>query len=297
MMNQISQKPGLQPLPHDDRDLHLGAIFNTIPIEEVPMIDFDVAVPHKIKDQKATDFCTAYALTAVSEDQEGIELSPEYQFAQIKELMGDKDSWGADLRVACKSAIEPGSIIQATADSRMLALGIDRYDRSQILDIENWGKEMNTLARYHRKCSYFQIEPMRGSLANGIIASLWTHREEKRSILVGAKWRPEWTDAPGGIIPEEYGDDGYGHAFKVFGVKFINGKRYIKAQLSNGEEIGDKGIFYFPMRVVDKEFTYGAFMFKDIAVEEARTLKKVGIKADDPYWWQWFMRILDIMNV
>lgn len=107
-----------------------------------------------------------------------------------------------------------------------------------------------------------------------IRATLWQNRGEERSVLAGCTWRQEWTRAPGGLIPRSYGNGGFGHAFKIFGWKKIDGETYLVAQLSNGSEIGDGGIFYFPRSVVNKEFTYGLFTFKDMPREEAEYLHK-----------------------
>lgn len=106
-----------------------------------------------------------------------------------------------------------------------------------------------------------------------IRCTLWANRAEKRSILTGITWHNSWTYASGGIIPRFYVDRGnFGHAFKVFGWKEIADEPYLVAQLSNGENIGDKGIFYFPRNVVNKEFTYGAYTFSDMPPEQAKQL-------------------------
>lgn len=285
-------KEGLLPLPPDTRDLALGSLFRVVPIADVPLEDFVVSIPLLIKNQGDTDLCTAYTVTSVSEDQESIALSPEFQFAKIKQLLGNTEGWGADLRTACKSATAIGSITSTLAESYMHSKGIDTRDA--IADWNNWPADFDNIAAEHRKCSYLTVEGP--SLFDAIRSALWTHRAEHRTVAVGAKWRPEWTVAKDGYIPESYGTEGFGHAFKIFGQKMRNGVPYLVAQLSNGIEIGDQGIFYFPKDIVDREFVYGAFMFKDITPAVARQHIAMGAKVDDPWYLKIFKRISNIIK-
>src|SRR3990167_6720197 len=109
MPNSKAQfRAGLRKLPRDSRDFNLGAIQETIDLSTIPQ-EFIVGEPIQ-KDQFDTDFCTGFAVTSASELQEGVELSAEWQFAKTKQIAGDWKSWGANLRDACKSAVEFGSI-------------------------------------------------------------------------------------------------------------------------------------------------------------------------------------------
>ncbi len=105
---EVHIEAGLKRLPRDKRDFQYSKVFGTI--EELPTEDFLVGDPLEIKDQFDTDMCTAFAACAVSELQEGIKLSPEFQFAKIKELEGQWDTWGADLRQVCRSLVKKGSL-------------------------------------------------------------------------------------------------------------------------------------------------------------------------------------------
>ena len=112
MSNIPSFGTGLQPLPKDDRDISLGAIFKS-ELKLPPMIDFDVAPTLKVKNQDVvpnSDLCTAFTASSVSEAQEGVELSPEHAFAEIKRLLGDWRGYGSDLRTPCKGATKVGFV-------------------------------------------------------------------------------------------------------------------------------------------------------------------------------------------
>lgn len=268
-------KNSLRPLPKDSRDFNLGAVFPQVKIEDVPMTDFEVASPLGIKDQGDTDYCSAYAVTAVSEDQEGVELIPEYQFFKTKHLSGNLEEWGADLRDACKSAVKFGSM------ARNGWKGDIGLTRREILQETQWPDFADDIALFHKKETYFKVTG-KYDVFDNIRAALWQHREGKSSIVTGALWRTDWLSAPGGIIPENYGDDGFGHAFKFYGQKIIKGQIYLKAQLSQGTCYGDNGIFYFPRKVVNTEVgRYGIYMFKDISREDAEYYlqNKVSVKS------------------
>ena len=114
------------------------------------------------------------------------------------------------------------------------------------------------------------------------------NRHDKRTILTGVKWRKKWTIAFKGIVNEIFDGASFGHAFKFYGVarkqpdsSMIDTEMYIMAQLSNGKEIGDEGIFYFSRKVINEAFKYGNYTFKDIPPEKARYLMENGVKATD----------------
>ena len=125
-----------------------------------------------------------------------------------------------------------------------------------------------------------------------IRSTLWKNRHEKRSIVTGCTWRPGWIGAKDGIIPKDYPDRGFGHAFKIFGQKKINGEIYLMAQLSNGKGVGDQGIFYFSREVVNREFRYGTFMFKDMDPKEARYHQDNGTRPDQ----NWLLQLAIIFK-
>lgn len=259
-MNQLP-KNSLKILPKDPRDFNLGAVFPQIDIKKVPTTDFIVTTPLVIKNQGETDYCSAYALTSVSEDQEGIEFIPEYQFFRIKEISGKPKEWGADLRDACRSATDYGSLPVRYWPKKELT-------REEINDRRTWPSSSESVGRLYKKESYFSIKG-KYDVFDNIRCALYQHRADKCTILTGALWRQSWLDSSTGILPPIYEDDGFGHAFKIFGQKVIKEQMYLMAQLSQGEEVGDKGIFYLSREIVNKEIgPFGIFMFKDVPREE-----------------------------
>ncbi len=106
---------GLLPHKKDIRDFSYSQKFGSISPLVLPKefyLENPEEVRKRIKQQGGTDACTAFSLTSVSEFQEGVILSPEYQFAKIKQITGDINGFGANLRDAAKSVIKFGSIKQ-----------------------------------------------------------------------------------------------------------------------------------------------------------------------------------------
>lgn len=261
---------GLKKLPVDKRDFTLAGLFGQISISDVPG-NFIVKEPLIWKDQGDSDLCSAYACTEVSEDQEGMELLPEYQFFKTKVISGDPEQWGADLRSACKVGPKFGYLPKA---------GYEQYSgiaREQVVDPATWPAALDTVAFLQRKQSYFDATTGKYDLFDNLRSHLWQHRADNSTIVTGAMWRSLWTEAPGGVILKTQVPGESGHAFKLYGSEIINGEPYIIAQLSNGVDIGDRGRFYFPREVINREFTgFGAYMFKDIAPEVAQKLIQSG---------------------
>ena len=263
---------GLLPIGEDSRDLQFGSIFSLPKLSELPE-QYTVNEPLKIKDQGSTDLCTAYATTAVSEDQEGEELSVEYQFMLTKLISGKPDAWGANLRDAGKAMVKYGAV-----PALLPKADIHRDGRSFVVDPLNYKDVPDSIAKVFKKDSYMAVSGPY-DLFDNIRSTLWKMRSEKRTIVKGILWREEWTDAPRGIIEDKgYSSNGFGHAFKIFGWTTIEGTEYLIAQLSNGEEIGDRGIFYMARGIINESAKYGGMTFKDMPVSTARKVQ------DSPYY-------------
>lgn len=283
---------GLKKLPEDKRDFSLASLYIQCNINEV-LGNFIVADPLTWKDQKDTDFCSAFAVTEVSEDQEGEELLPEYQFFKTKVLMGgDMSAWGADLRASCKVPVSFGSLPKK---------GYEKYSglsREVVLDPRIWLPAHDLIAAKYKKQTFFDATKGRYDLFDNLRTHLWQHRGEKCTIVTGAAWRSLWTNAPDGIIPKTQVVGEFGHAFKLYGSKIINGEPYLIAQLSNGQDIGDRGKFYFPRDVVNREFKdYGAFMFKDLSRETAEAMLNSGTKiSTTSSFWQFIINFFRLFK-
>lgn len=281
-LKEIKIHGGLNETPEDDRDFPMGALFTMPKLEGIPD-EFTLWDPPRIKDQQDTDFCTAFATTYASEAQEGVELSPEFQFAMIKKIAGP--GWGANLRQAMESLVNPGSI---PAESVPEGMRIGFSSRDEIADPKNWTL-LEVLAGKHRKDSFLKITGDY-DLFDNIRAAMWKSKQEFEKTkdhskiklpITGANWKQAWTIADGGIVPtKKVNGKGFGHAFVLNGVVRKNGELMLSAPLSNGLEFGDKGYYFFPREVVNREFKWGAYVANDLQKDVAKVLLEKKWRAD-----------------
>lgn len=278
MKDETQLQFGLQPTPYDPRDFPLGGVFGGVKPEDIPNVDFMVSEPLEIKDQGRSDFCTGYSLASVSEDQEGVMLDSGFVFTLIKRYQGNWKSWGGDLRSGCKVATKIGFI-----ELGQNPMDFGAKPRDFIANWNNWPLDhLLMLAEKHRKESYFAVDGPYDTFDN-LRSALYTHRADKSSIYTGCTWKNGWLYTPGGVIPKTKFAGGVGHAFKVCGQKIINGVPHLVVQNSFGEDVGDHGLHYFPREVVNRDFNFGAYMFKDMPREDAEAiLANKGLLVEQP---------------
>ena len=278
---------GLRPLPPDERDLSFGGIFGA---DLPPDIDFAVGEPLEIKNQAQTDMCAAFSVASASEFQEGEALQPEYQFAKIKELEGDYKTWGADIRMACKSAQKFGSLpaYEYLFKDAVLPPRLSNDWRNYVANPANYLPEADEKALPYRKQSYFLIERGGLDIFDSLRSALWKNREDKAAIVTGCYWSENWNNSTGLVSALSPEGSSVAHAFILIGQKMIEGVPHLIAQLSNGLGFGDKGLFYFPREVVNREFVFGAFSFRDLPKEEAKLLNKWKLTIK----WRWLAKVV-----
>jgi hypothetical protein len=267
VLSQEKLKGGLLPLPADPRDFQLGWVVKLPALEELPA-EF-VLEGYDIKNQGATDFCAAFAAVGVSELQENVKLSPEWQFAKAKQLVGSLEGWGLTLREVVKSLVRFGSIEKAHAPYE-----VGEKERDFLADWQNWPAELDTKATAHKKQSYFAVTGPYDAFDN-IRASIYHYREKKRAVLLGLMWGYDLQTNHLNWITEF----GFGHALYAVGWKVIEREPAIVLVNSYGREVGDNGVHYISRRVMNrwaKEF--GIYMFIDEKPEKAK--KNWGIRAN-----------------
>lgn len=273
----------LRKLPHDARDIRVGNIFTLPKVADLPL-EFTVAEPLKIKDQKTSDYCGAFSSTSCSEDQETVELDPLWQFMTIKVIEGDPEAYGTDLRYVAKSFTQAGSI-----EAKDSPYTIDT-PRQTIVDPASWkDKDYKSLASAHKKESFAFITPDMGMDFFDTLRSTMFHGD-KQSVTIGMGWCGEWIGAAGGVVAA-LGQVISGHAVKIFGWKQINGVPYLKVQLSNTTRIGDQGIFYFSREVINSQQEYGAFVFTKYDPSFLAKHQELGIKVDI----NWLVRVFQLL--
>lgn len=249
-MINIIQNSGLKKTKEDPRDFSHKKTFGSI---SQPLPDEYIIGSCPVKNQMQTEFCTAFASYVLAALEDGKDFSPEWFFAKEVEISGETD--GQDLRTACKTAVQYGFLLQD------LALNTTLNQSAQFLaDPKNWSFSDDLAAVVYKKKSYFRVD---GNFQE-IKQTLYQNIGEKRAIITGIDWYNEFTYAPNGIIPSPYKELGGGHCIPIIGFKKINDVDYIIIQNSYGDQIGDKGLYYFNEEVFNREFNQPMYMFVDI---------------------------------
>lgn len=287
---------GLRETPEDQRDFPLGGVYGVIDIKRVPMGNFNLPKPLVIKDQESKDFCAAFMATEMSEDQEGEELGADWQMAMIKELLGEWESWGSDLRTAILSLVKVGSVPKKIQDEFLRTVGEKAKDRNFLANWNNWPAHFKEIAKKYRKESLFAVQGPHDAFDN-VRAALWQHKEDKCSVGLGVMWRYNWNECEGGIIPLEAVGPGEGHAMKAFDQVVKNGVQYLALQQSWGIDVGDRGIFYASREVFNAYFAnFKLFMVKDLPVAVAKYLVENQLTIKNAWWVRIFIGIRDLFT-
>jgi len=251
-------KFGLKELPFDKRDFQLGAFTVLPPLEELPD-EFELTTPFPIKNQGDTDYCSAYSSCGVSELQEEVESFPPYSFAGSKEISGNLEEWGQDLRSACKTHIKHGFA------------PVEHINEAQIGDLRvfsNYSDTTHREALKYRKKSFFAVTGDGDSFDN-IKRTIWKYREEKRGIMIGVIWSWRLSD----FFLAQPAQSGYGHAMYITGWRKVAGEDYLVVVNSYGEEAGKNGKHLASREVINAFVPrFGAYMFLDYDPEEIKVL-------------------------
>lgn len=271
------QKSGLLPLPPDSRDLSLGALYTLPKLKDLPnKFELDIL---GIKDQRSSDFCTGYATCYISELQEKVKLEPSYSFALSKELSGNIDSYGQDLRTGMKTHVKFGAI-----EEKQSPYSVKNKSPDFLRDIKNWEGELRLKALAHKKSTYLAVTSTFYDDFDTIRATIWRFRKEKRGVVSGVQW--DWDSKQERI--DTFTGKGGGHAIAYIG---WDGD-YLKLVNSYGRDAGKGGFHWVHRDVVNHYATmYGAFMFVDLSKDEARFYIDNGTKADV----NWVIQLLQTM--
>lgn len=236
--------------------------------------------PLSIKDQGITSYCTAFATAAVSEYQEKMILSPEYQTAKEGQYQGKPIYDGTSPEVALETARKYGSLPQE--QSPLL------FSRDGWLTPAEWRNYPPTLdgqAIMHRKDSYYHVTKS----YQGIKDALFQAKAENGVVLICGRWFSSWNNPVGGIVPTPSDTYITLHAYVVYDwMTCADGVERLKCQLSQGKSFGDAGTLYLSPDCIKATFGNSwagtdAFIFRDdngqnnIAVQITKLQELIGI--------------------
>lgn len=278
---------GLLPLPLGATYIHDYRLMGALAVDAIPKTDFFVGHPIKIKNQGPYNFCFAFAKDAVVEDEVGIELDPLYSVASACELLGAVMTNGMSLVDICDQETKVGALDASLAPYHVE----DARDASFLADWHNYPDSFKPLAYEHQRPTAVRVDTGPHDTFDNMRAAMYQNIDEHRSQLTGVLWRDSWNTAQGGAIPADYdpSEPGDGHAIKVFGQMWWPADNDVRLVVQNswGEEVGDHGLFYFPRKVVNAEFTFGAFSFKNIPPAKAQFHSDNNIPLNASFWVKW----------
>lgn len=217
-------------------------------------------------------------------------FDPNWQMAKTKQIRGEYLEFGATLREAALSVVTYGSLLKSFSPFTHAEGKPTDRDRNFLANWNNWPADLEKKAAPFKAGSFWSVDgPL--DMFDDIRSTLYINKTSNTpsGVIFGLAWRPEWTYSPGGVIKDNYTTpQGNGHCIYIRGQKIINGVPYLKIQNSYGPSVGDKGMFYFPRAVINREANYGAYTFKKMAVGDAQYMNENGIKVSD----NWFVGIL-----
>jgi hypothetical protein len=196
--------------------------------------------------------------------------------AASKELTGDKDSWGQQIRPAMLTHVKVGAIELAESPYE------DNVDSGFLRDINNWPAGLKTLAVKHQKKSVFFVDGPYDHYDN-IRASIWKFREEKRAVVSGVIWNwPLDTE-----LIDKYSKTGSGHCIMYRGWT----SKGLILQNSAGRNAGHCGVHIITREVVNRNFEmYDGAMFIDLEPEDAKILNDMKLPL-------WMSKLVTMYNI
>ena len=268
---------GLKPLPIDRRDFALGAVFDLPKLSDIPEV-FALAPKFPVKHQRTSDFCSAFTAASMAEYQDDVEFEPSYNFAKSKEISGDINEWGQDMRSAMKAGVKFGFLPKNKSPESLSSKSVEF-----LRDPKNWDRELDSIAAIYKKSSFFVIEGQYNSYDN-IRAAIYRFKKERQVVAIGLKWAWPLSDT----FLEEPENKGYGHMLYAYG---WNGD-YLLARNSYGSGVGDVGTHLIHKDVINHWIPfYGSMMMVDLPRDTVETYQKYGIKND----WSWWRKLLQVL--
>ena len=224
--------------------------------------------PNKILNQGTTDFCASFSGAAMRSYTEKVNLDPYWLWAMAAYLRGSYKEWGLTLPQIAKALTKKGIV-----EEQEQLNTIKNKDRDFLANIENYPQGLEEKAKKHIGGSYYWVEGPYDNFDN-IRNVLFLIKDKNLVVITGCEWKMSWLSTPNAIIDKYDPTEIYfGHAFIFIDFKNINGVDYLVGQLSGGEELGDKGLFYFSRSIVNSQlFRFGSIVIND---DDPELMKKL----------------------
>lgn len=268
-MSQTIKNSGLRPREQGFRDYSYKRFRKAFGAGQfVPRNDSYDSTPSwiPILDQGPDDCCTAESLAIGKSVVEDKLISPEWQFKETKKKEGNYLSYGADPLDAIK-AMQGGAL---GADLSPFKVG--QNDRNQIANWKNWPSNLDEVAKIITSGAWFRPNGQKDLFDS--IRQVLQDYGTKAIAIIDLYWQSHWTGAPGGIIEYDgiYSEINAHQVYVRVAQKIIGGELYLVIQNSYGDQVGDKGLFYFDRKTVNlfNKYKGGAKVLLDADPAEAK---------------------------
>ena len=245
---------GYVPDSYDPRDFALEAFVGAT--DTFPT-DFLVDVPF-VTHQGQIPSCSAHAVTTMKYAQEGVRLSPRFNFAWSKFNDGYQ-GWGTSFRNAIMVLQEHGAVTEHEyPDSNMLP----EVDYTNVKNIPITAS-MKALDFKSKSYVLFTASDV------ALFQALYTY---KTPVLCGCPWYQSYNRiGTDGKIPDKTGTAS-GHAFVCIGWKTVDDDVWFIFQNSFGANWGDKGRFIIKADEIKDRLYSSLFVTIDMDKEEAKKI-------------------------
>lgn len=193
-------------------------------------------------------------------------FDPNYQFSKIKQIRGEYTQWGANIRDAAQALVKYGSIPKNKSPFTYQEGAATDRERNFLANWANWPAALDIDAAKNKLGAFYTPDGPYDAFDN-VRSALYLNSKTNQyaGAIIGLNWRPEWTYASGGIIPDvSQPSAGGGHLMFIRGQKIVNGEPMIRFQQSWSKGFGDKGLYYFGRKTFNSEVAagFGSFVFK-----------------------------------
>lgn len=224
--------------------------------------------------------CTGYGSAANGGYIWNQYFSPDYQAYLIGTVQGKTvdDNNGGDPNATMKAECLYGFLPLSEAPFSLEKNGIEGSGLRA-----GWPISLQTESKDYRGEGFVKVDGPNDIFDNirSALQLAWNPTTKKGACVQAfGAWYQEWANGfnTSGVIPTTYSSlAGYHHYIFIDWID-INGITYLIAQNSYGTASGDKGFFYFPREVVNREFVPASFFPTGRSLKILKTLTKEQIE-------------------
>ncbi|MCL4399787.1 hypothetical protein M1506_00730 [Patescibacteria group bacterium] len=247
----------------DPRQFKFHKTFGAFPITSVPDT-FDFGTVPVIKDQGATEWCTAFSGSYAEGGAAQEDASPERIAEKTIEYTraNPANFTGTTPQIADKVLVKYGTIPQTSSPYQF-----GKDDPITITTPSNWASFQPTKTIQKFGASFELTSDGYLDLFDAVRATLFS---KKLPIRLAVWFQPAWEFASQGIITKEM-TTGFesginGHSMQADpAIVLKNGVQYLRVPNSWGTGVGDNGYYYFSREAVNLTFYVSAYdPFSDV---------------------------------